>query len=524
MVELSSRSPVFALGVSAANSGAVNGPLIQAAIDAAFALGGGNIYLPRGVILSTPLRRKNNVVLNGEGKGVTTLKLADAANADFVTDAGFSSYADDVSRSYAWHSSTTARNAQSYDTGQYVMVAASSTDFDTATWWRANSDDATTNAQWDAVDPVVGCVGGGLRGLTIDGNASGQSGSYRAGALYGIDTLLEDVSFENAATALHAEVPGGVYSTQVGRNLQWSMRGLEFRKFTVCGFVDNAQSDGNVYDVMAYADDDVVPTNGLIHIKAKAAGQKIVGLHGWGGAAGTVGLTVDAAGVTISASDMERPIQVNSDRFRYDGRVYRANNAAAIAGPAFEFADSIAAMVIDANVAHFQYGYKQNGSPGLGNSIAISHYSEAASSARIDPTGAAGDSTQSEYEYRPNFASGNRLAILGVPGTMRASVVRRNAVSAAYAASITRDIRDGDFIVVGALTGDVTINNPTNLLSGHEITFSFLQDATGSRAITWGSTFVGGPTAGGAASTRRVCSFKYDGTKLVLVGDTGSWV
>lgn len=505
-------------------SASANGTALQSAIDAANEAGGGVIRLGPGTFYTTPLQRKNNVTIQGSGKGVTILKLGDGENDNLIEDEGFAEFADDVRRSYSWHSTTASRNAQSYNTGTYVMVAATSTDFDNATWWVANSDTATTDGEWDSVPSVVGCVGGGLHGLTIDGNASGQSGNYLAAALYGIDTTIDEVSFENAATALHAEAPGGVFSTQVGRNLQWSMRGIECRKFTVCGFIDNATSDGVALDVMCYANDDVVPSVGLCHVKSKASGRKLNGFHVWGGADGTVGVIVDAAGVHMDQADAERPVQINQSRLRYSGQVYRINNAAADAGSAFIIATGLNALVIEANVSHFKYAYKQVDTPGAGNSISITHYSEASGAARLDPAGTTTDSAQSQYEYRANFSGAVRLGIFGVAGTLRATVVRSQPQSIAYASSITADIRDGDVVIVGELTSGITINAPTNVFPGHQITFMFTQDSTGGHGLTWDSVFVGGPTASGAAGTRRACWFKYDGTKFVLIGDTGSWV
>jgi hypothetical protein len=55
------------------------------------------------------------------------------------------------------------------------------------------------------------------------------------------------------------------------------------------------------------------------------------------------------------------------------------------------------------------------------------------------------------------------------------------AQSIAYAATITPDAALGERVIVGVLTGNLTINAPTNPRTGGMLVFSFAQDATGGR-------------------------------------------
>jgi hypothetical protein len=55
----------------------------------------------------------------------------------------------------------------------------------------------------------------------------------------------------------------------------------------------------------------------------------------------------------------------------------------------------------------------------------------------------------------------------------------------AYAATLTPDARLGDNIYIGSLTGNLTLNLPTNAYPGQVITFFFFQDATGNRRVTY---------------------------------------
>jgi hypothetical protein len=61
--------------------------------------------------------------------------------------------------------------------------------------------------------------------------------------------------------------------------------------------------------------------------------------------------------------------------------------------------------------------------------------------------------------------------------------------SVAYAATINIDASAGRTVLVGALTGPVTIANPTNLTDGQTVVIRLVQDATGGRVATWGNMF-----------------------------------
>lgn len=87
----------------------------------------------------------------------------------------------------------------------------------------------------------------------------------------------------------------------------------------------------------------------------------------------------------------------------------------------------------------------------------------------------------------------------------------------AYSATIAPDVLAGILVVVGALTGDITIDPPTNPFLGAQLVFLFEQDGTGSRIITWDSIFVKVADEGGAASDKGATSFIYDGTDWVQV-------
>ena len=67
---------------------------------------------------------------------------------------------------------------------------------------------------------------------------------------------------------------------------------------------------------------------------------------------------------------------------------------------------------------------------------------------------------------------------------------RKATTTVAYSASVTPDISTTGTLVVGALTGNLTVNNPTGTPADHQILVICLQqDGTGGRSVTWGADF-----------------------------------
>jgi hypothetical protein len=88
----------------------------------------------------------------------------------------------------------------------------------------------------------------------------------------------------------------------------------------------------------------------------------------------------------------------------------------------------------------------------------------------------------------------------------------RGVQEIAYAAAITPEGNGPDIVNVGALTGNIVINAPTNPTKGRVLDFLFIQDGTGGRTVTWDATGAGyrhswsdtGNTANKRASIRFV--------------------
>lgn len=92
------------------------------------------------------------------------------------------------------------------------------------------------------------------------------------------------------------------------------------------------------------------------------------------------------------------------------------------------------------------------------------------------------------------FAAGSHAAqhaAAGADPVTSPAILRRTA--ATYAATITPDISTSDLVDVGTLAGDVTIATPTGIpVDGQVLRLRLAQDATGSRAVTFGAAYVFG--------------------------------
>jgi hypothetical protein len=88
----------------------------------------------------------------------------------------------------------------------------------------------------------------------------------------------------------------------------------------------------------------------------------------------------------------------------------------------------------------------------------------------------------------------------------------------AYASSFTPDLSIADTYIVGTLTGNITINNPSETGDpGMRLTFMFTEDPTGGRAVAWGSAYKYAWTPNTGAGKRNTISFVYDGSYWVQV-------
>lgn len=93
------------------------------------------------------------------------------------------------------------------------------------------------------------------------------------------------------------------------------------------------------------------------------------------------------------------------------------------------------------------------------------------------------------------------------------------SVAIAYAATVTPDLSDGNVFVIGTLTGNVTIANPTNLVDGKTFRMLVTQDGTGSRTITLGNKFlkVGTPSTTASYIDLWTCTYVESKDKIYAI-------
>lgn len=90
-------------------------------------------------------------------------------------------------------------------------------------------------------------------------------------------------------------------------------------------------------------------------------------------------------------------------------------------------------------------------------------------------------------------------------------------VIVAYSSPLTLDAALGNNFVVGALTGNLQLNPPSNPKAGQVLSIRLIQDGTGSRLLTFGTTIYGNTALDWALSTGA-----SDVDKLVLEYDATS--
>ena len=88
-------------------------------------------------------------------------------------------------------------------------------------------------------------------------------------------------------------------------------------------------------------------------------------------------------------------------------------------------------------------------------------------------------------------------------------------IAVAYAATVTPDQDIAETHIIGALTGNITIANPTFPSRGQTLRIIFTQDGTGGRTVTWGGDFTTTFQPTSTANAVSTVAFMYSGTKWI---------
>lgn len=506
---------------------AENAAAVQACIDYLYEKGGGTVRLRSGRTKMGPIIMRNRVFLQGNGRTNTYLELADGANADFIKSSAFDEFADGVRRGYTYYASTAARNAANRPVGSYAMVSSALDNFKDAQWYVAVSGPASSDADWDACGPVIGMVGGGVKGLSILGNRQSQTGSYWGLGLYGVGVIIDDVEVRSASKAARFEAPGALLGS-FGFTVQWSVSRFNCREFDKEGFYNNMQSDGVVTDVMV-AGSEWVAIDYMLKFGNKATGQKWIGGHLWGGSNGDPGIIMEGGGNTLVDFEIERPIYITATAGGTSiigGKIYRINGLSAEPIAAIHIAAAVNSCFIQTRISHYRYCLKFEGSVGIAQKFDINFYSEDGAADYFDPGGTNLESalalSRNWFEIRPSF-SGLR-ALTYIPSQTTGVSRQRELAVVAGAGVINPDLNSYQVYRCLGMTANMTVNNPVNGKASDRLTLNFGQDGAGGRTVTWGSSFRGAPVSSGGVFQYRTYEFIFNGTFWVYSGGTGAWV
>ena len=90
----------------------------------------------------------------------------------------------------------------------------------------------------------------------------------------------------------------------------------------------------------------------------------------------------------------------------------------------------------------------------------------------------------------------------------------------AYSSTVTPDPYKGGHVVIGTLTGNITVAAPSNAHQGCRLALQFTEDGTGGRTITLNAIFKKNWTPTTTANKVNTIEFVYDGTNWVQVAGT----
>lgn len=364
---------------------------IQSAIDFVANQGGGTVIFGAKTYLVMGLTLKDNVTLEGRGKNVTTIKLKNGSNSHVIQAGDFDSNADGIKKS-----------------------------------------------------TPVGCRTGGLRRLTIDGNKSNQTQKKHGLAYYGIDLQLNEVEFKNASGInLYVESPGDVYSVNVDRNLQSSIRHIECHHGTDGNFLYNGQSDSTMIDIVCYETGGTGLGQFNFKLGNKSSGCRILGIHVWG--TSDYGIINEAATAGFTHAHAESAIVakvwIKASTY-FDGRVYQAGafvEGGANTAPSFLIEAGINNNNIRSTISNCDIAIKFAGSDGGSNLFDIQMYSPNVNATLFSGTLSVsnfvrarrtGGSTESIFQAGTGtMRFGTRTATADVPITGYIEIVDVNGVT-----------------------------------------------------------------------------------------------
>lgn len=163
-------------------------------------------------------------------------------------------------------------------------------------------------------------------------------------------------------------------------------------------------------------------------------------------------------------------------------------------------------------------GISVTGSPDITMTDANSRIVPGATNFSIRDTANANDNLLISNAGAATIRGGLTVSASGIVVTGSSSFandLKRSFQSIAFSATITPSATAGEQVIVGILTGNITVNNPTGGAQGQELMFEFQQDGTGGRTVTFGNNYKVNWTPSTTASLRNTITFFFDGSAWV---------
>lgn len=440
---------------AAGSSGTVNTAALQSAIDAASAAGGGIVQVPGGIYTIQQIVIKDRVSLRGAGHLATRLVLEAGQNKHAVINYVSTDGTTDTNALYYQITDLCIDGNKANQTAGNGIWFARNPEFTPA----PNDSGGDSDLQWENQATVERVL---LLRCKDDGYGSTGIGSHRL-----VNVMAEHCDGNGFTPVYDAQLSNCLASNSglAGFNLSGPNTHLATCKAYYSGKVDSNKPG--------------------FYITGKHV--QMVGCEGqdnWGPGAsldGTYGCVIQ-------------------------GCKFESNSKAGVgAFPGVDLWNS------HYNIISFSGGERradgtnsgqQNSvqlrSGCVGNQINLTHWCETWASATMGTA----------IQVGSNAISGNTIIVNNQLGSQ---VI-------AYTATITPDPYLGGKVVVSQLTGNITVNAPSNAHAGCRLSMRFKQDGTGGRTVTLDSIFKKAWTPNTGAYKINTIEFEYDGAEWIQVG------
>ena len=352
---------------------------------------GGIVRVPAGVYLIDKTIPYGSFTIF-EAEGEVQYVAADGLDGPMFQSVGAAQWGDGVasttapvsnSRGFNWHSSIAAASTQSYGLGHIVVTNSTNPAVsgweNGEVWYEATSVGgsgfADDPSHWTQRPSLLGAIFSGFKGGEFIGNSDGQTGDYVGVDHYGCAATFEDMVVHDFGDwGLKYEVPGGIYSPQVGFSLQPVInnnRMFDCGTATTGVFYNNGQSDTALLGNFVYG-----PKNdGFgVYVGAKAGGGRWYAGHVFGMHPTPATLTdanwawwSDAQAWDIDGH-FEGRVYLNGERHRLTTKDYKAVGADYTEAPAV-YLNNPAHCTVDIRTYLFKYCVRIVGADGGYNAI-----------------------------------------------------------------------------------------------------------------------------------------------------------